>query len=97
MGFLYLKRDGMGNKMNFAGLLQVALKKAGKNEVLAVALDLSPSVLSRRINGENGWSEKEIDRLLEYTSCEVSNASETSAKINALKETLKIVLNDDKP
>ena len=82
--------------MNFAGLLQVALKKAGKHEVLALALDLSPSVLSRRINGENGWTEREIDRLLAYTECEVSNSVETSAKIHALKETLKIVLNEEK-
>lgn len=81
--------------MNFAGLLQVALKKAGKHETLAVALDLSPSVLSRRMNGENGWSEAEINRLLEYTECEVSKSAETSAKINALKETLRIVLNEE--
>ncbi len=82
--------------MNFAALLRVALKKAGKHEVLAVALDLSPSVLSRRINGENGWTEKEIDNLLEYTGCEVASAGEFSTKINALKETLKIILNDTK-
>ncbi len=80
--------------MNFAELLQIALKKAGKHEVLAVALDLSPSVISRRINGENGWTEKEINRLLDYTGCEVANSSEFSAKIEAFKTTLKIVLND---
>lgn len=81
--------------MNFANLLHVALKKAGKNELLAIALDLSPSVLSRRINGENGWSEKEIDRLLEYTACDITNSNDYSAKLHALKQTLKIVLNEE--
>lgn len=34
--------------MNFAALLRVALKKAGKHEVLAIALDLSPSVIRKK-------------------------------------------------
>lgn len=80
--------------MNFAALLQVALKKAGKHETLAIALDLSPSVLSRRLNGENGWGEKEIDRLLTYTECEVASPAENSGKIDALKKTLRIILNE---
>jgi len=84
-----------GKKMDFSALLRVALKRAGKNETLAVALDLSPSVLSRRMNGENGWTEPEINKLLDYVGCEIADPSEGSAKIRALKATLKIVLSEE--
>lgn len=82
-------------KMDFSALLRVALKKAGKNETLAVALDLSPSVLSRRMNGENGWTEPEINRLLDYVGCEIADTAASTEKIRALKATLRIVLNEE--
>lgn len=84
-----------GNNLDFSALLRVALKRAGKHETLAVALDLSPSVLSRRLNGENNWSEAEINRLLDYVGCEITDSAETSAKIRAMKETMKILLNEE--
>jgi len=85
----------MGNKMTFSGLLQIALKRAGKHETLAAALDLSPSGLSRRINGETGWMQGEIDRLFEYADCEVASSAETAMKIRTLKEALRIALCED--
>ena len=79
--------------MNFTSLLQFALNKAGKQETLAVALDLSPSGLSRRINGEIGWDEKEIDKLLDYTKYEIASVDEYSKTVNTLKDAMKILLN----
>lgn len=80
--------------MNFCDFLQVALKKAGKQDQLAIILDLSPSALSKRLNGEVGWAEKEINNLLVYTDCEIANSGDFSSKIQTLKNTLKIILED---
>ena len=81
--------------MNFSNLLSVALSKAGKQETLATELDLSPSGLSKRINGEIGWSEKEFNKLLEYTSFEIASMEEHSKTIETLKNAMKILLNGD--
>ena len=94
--FLYLKSGESKSKMNFSKLLQVALKKAVKQEALAIALDLSPSGLSKRINGEVGWNEQEIDRLLDFAGYEVANSSEVSTTIKTLTNTLRIILTEDK-
>lgn len=80
----------------YTSLLQVALQKAGKNESLATILDLSPSGLSRRINGETGWDEKDINKLLEFTGHEFLSIEEYSKKIETLKDAMKILLNGDK-
>lgn len=79
--------------MNFTSLLQVAMNKAGKQETLATELDLSPSGLSRRINGEIGWDEKEINKLLEYVNFEIASVDEYSKTVNTLKDAMKILLN----
>jgi len=81
--------------MNFTSLLQVALTKASKNENLATILDLAPSSLSRRINGETGWDEKDINKLLEFTGYELLSLEEYSKKIETLKGAMKILLNGE--
>ncbi len=78
--------------MNFAELIRQAQKKATKNESLATTLDLSPSGLSRKINGEVGWSEQEINKLLDYMGYEIVNSIEHSTKVKTLTDTLRIVL-----
>lgn len=82
--------------MNFSNLLSIALTKAGKQETLAIELDLSPSGLSKRINGEIGWAEKEINRIFEYTNFEVASIDEYSKTVNTLKDAMKILLNGDR-
>lgn len=72
--------------MNFPQLLHVAIQKAGKHETLATELDLAPSALSKRMNGEVGWYEKDLNKLLEYISPDLEKKTRT------LKEALKIVL-----
>ena len=78
--------------MNFISLLSNAIKKAGKQETLATDLGLSPSGLSRRINGETGWAEKDINKLLEYTDCQFASLYETEKKIKVLQDTITILL-----
>ncbi len=79
--------------MTFAKLLNLAIQKAGKQEQLAVRLDLAPSALSKRLNGEVGWQETEIDKLLDFAGCDISDQS-VNAKITNLKQTIKIILEE---
>lgn len=80
--------------MDFAMLLHRAIEKAGKQEILAAELGLASSALSRRISGEVGWQEKELNSLLEYAGCKIVDQAESKKKIEALKETLRIILGE---
>jgi predicted nuclease with TOPRIM domain len=80
--------------MNFRDLLSLALQKTGKNEALASALDLSPSDFSKRVNGQTGWQESDINKLLDLAGAEIASREDTAEKINVLKKALKIVLED---
>lgn len=83
----------MGNKY-FSDLLRVALGRCGKQEALAADLDLSPSALSKRISGEAGWHDKEIDRLLQICGWTMTDGSDTEDKIETLKKALKIFMEE---
>lgn len=80
--------------MQFSELIQFAIHTAGKQETLAVILDLAPSALSKRINGEVGWTEKEIDKLLVYTTHKIVDTSVSDNKVKILKDAFKIMLED---
>lgn len=82
--------------MNFSQLIQAAIGKAGKQETLATALGFAPSALSKRINGEVGWQEEEINKLLSYMDMDMVDKSECEKKINTLKATIKLLLEDNK-
>jgi len=76
--------------MTFRDAVGKALIKAGKQESLAIELDLSPSSLSKKLTGETGWSETEINKLIEIAECEVIE----KGKVKALMQTLKVILNE---
>lgn len=76
--------------MTFRDIISKALTKQGKQENLATALDLSPSSLSKKLSGETFWSEREIDRLLEITTCEIVERG----RVHSLMMTLKTVLDE---
>lgn len=80
--------------MQFNELVQLAIHNAGKQETLAIVLDLAPSALSKRINGEVGWTEKEIDKLFAYTTHKIADTSESDGKVKTLKDALKIIMED---
>jgi hypothetical protein len=80
--------------MNFTELIRTALEKAGKQDVLATTLDLSPSDLSKRINGTTGWQEKDINLLLEFTGMNIMDGIAEKKKIATLKETIKIFMEE---
>ena len=82
--------------MMFNDLVVAALAKAGKQETLAILLDMGPSSLSKRMNGEVGWMEKEVNKLLEYTGLAIHDPHEQSEKIETLKNAMKILLNGEK-
>ena len=80
--------------MKFNCLIQSAIKKAGSQDNLSLSLDLAPSALSKRINGEVGWHESEINKILEYTNCEIADCAEAAKTIQMLKDALKIFIKD---
>ncbi len=51
--------------MQFRDILNKALQIAGNQENLATKLDLSPSALSKKLKGETGWNETDIDNLFD--------------------------------
>ena len=67
--------------MNFSDLVRVAVEKEGKQEALAMRMDMSPSALSKRINGEVNWTESEINRILAIAVCTICDAIEQDRMI----------------
>ncbi len=78
--------------MDFTEFLKRVLIQAGKQETLAAELGLSPSSLSKRFNGEVGWSEKELNKLLEIGAFTIEGRDECRKQIDALKEAIRIML-----
>lgn len=78
--------------MDFTEFLKRILMRAGKQETVANELGLSPSSLSKRLSGEVGWSEKELNKLLEYGNFVIEDKDECRKQISVLKEAMKILL-----
>ena len=80
----------------FREILNKALQTAGNQENLAVKLDLSPSALSKKMKGEAGWCEADIDVLFKVSAfCEKCQERHTQ-ETNALSETIRIILKNKK-
>lgn len=76
----------------FREILNKALQNAGNQENLAIKLDLSPSALSKKLKGETGWNETDIDNIFEVSQFCAACAESHEKEINALSETLRVVL-----
>ena len=74
--------------MRFNDVILKAINDEGKQDLLAVKLDLSPSTLSRKISGEVGWTEREINKLLDLTKTEIFYQD----TVKAFADVLKVVL-----
>ena len=75
----------------FTALITEGISKCGNQENLAIRLDLSPSALSKRINGETGWHDKDINKMLEITGHIIIDCKVQNEKIETLKKTIKIL------
>lgn len=76
----------------FREILNKALSVAGNQENLAAQMDLSPSALSKKLKGEAGWSESDLDVLFRVSAfCEACNARHVQ-ETEALSETIRIIL-----
>jgi len=77
--------------MTFRDAINKAIaSEGGKQEMLAIKLDLSPSSISRKMNENIGWTENEITKILEIAGFEVIE----KGRVKALMQTLKVVLNE---
>ena len=81
--------------MTFTQFIAFVLQKAGKQENLASVLEISPAALSKKLNGESGWTEREINKLLKYAEHEICDSANYKHQIKTFKEAMKILLWDE--
>ncbi len=78
--------------MMFRDILNMALHNAGNQENLAAKMDISPSALSKKLKGEAGWSENDLDVIFRESvfcgQCQLRHNQEVAA----LSETIHIIL-----
>jgi len=76
----------------FRKAINEALITTGKQENLAFALGITPATLSRKINGESGWHEEEINKIFELSGgCKRCKEIQTK-RLNAYNEVLRAQL-----
>lgn len=73
----------------FRRVLNEALQAAGNQENLATIINISASALSKKINGEAGWYEAEIDKLFDIAGGCRRCKDAHSRRIHAFNEVLK--------
>jgi hypothetical protein len=76
----------------FREILNKALQHTGNQENLATKMDLSPSALSKKLKGESGWNETDIDNLFVISQFCTSCSESHSKEVDAMSETLRVVL-----
>jgi transcriptional regulator with XRE-family HTH domain len=76
----------------FREIVNKALQHAGNQENLATKMDLSPSALSKKLKGETGWNETDIDNLFEVSQFCTSCSDSHTKELDAMFETLRVVL-----
>jgi uncharacterized protein YggU (UPF0235/DUF167 family) len=76
----------------FREILNKALQNTGNQENLAIKLDISPSALSKKMKGEAGWNETDLDILFSISefcdSCKANHHKE----IDSLADSLRVIL-----
>ena len=65
---------------------RLAIAKAGGQKVVALKLGISEPELSRKLNGERGWKNDELQKLFEMAELYLSNGSKDVGDFNLIKE-----------
>jgi DNA-binding transcriptional regulator YdaS (Cro superfamily) len=76
----------------FREILNRALAVAGNQENLASKMDVSPSALSKKLKGEAGWSENDLDVIFRVSEFCAECQNRHSQEVAALSETIHIIL-----
>lgn len=76
----------------FRTILNRAVANCGNQENFSFAIDVSASCLSKKMKGEVGWNEKEIDKIFELSEfCDVCSGKHKK-EMDALTETIRVIL-----
>jgi len=65
---------------------RLAIAMAGGQKVVALKLGISEPELSRKLNGERGWKNDELQKLFEMAELYLSNGSKDVGDFNLIKE-----------
>lgn len=76
----------------FREIVNRAVHNVESQANLAVQLDISPSVLSKKMKGEVGWTEQDIDQLFRLSDFCHACKKTHSKELDALTEALRVVL-----
>lgn len=82
--------------MTFRQAFTKCLSILGKQVVIADKLGVSESSLSKKLAGESGWSESEIDLIISLAQLEIAEVDEYKKQITSLKEAMRIILEGEK-
>lgn len=74
-------------------LLKCALREAGNQENLAKLMELSAPALSKKINGDTGWYEDDLDKLAQIAGLCEKCRDQHHKQIQAFQTTLSVTLN----
>ncbi len=76
----------------FRKIINEAITRCGKQETLAEKVGVTPATLSRKINGETGWHEDEINVLIEISGGCAKCKQAQNKRINAYNEVIRAQL-----
>lgn len=79
--------------MDFRQVINRCIKEAGNQENLARSLDMSPAALCKKISGDSGWYEHEIDKIVEFAQVCSKCKSLHEEEIEAFQHVLATLLN----
>jgi hypothetical protein len=76
----------------FRDILNMALHRAGNQENLAAKMDISPSALSKKLKGEAGWSENDLDVIFRESAFCAQCQTRHTQEVSALAQTIHFIL-----
>lgn len=82
--------------MTFRQAFTRCLSILGKQLVIADKLGITESSLSKKLAGDSGWSESEIDIIITSSQLEIAEVDEYKKQIASLKEAMRIILEGEK-
>ena len=77
--------------MDLSKQLRVAIAKAGGQKAVALKLGISEPELSKKLNGERGWTISQLQKLFEIAALYLSNGSKDMGDFLLIKEMARIL------
>lgn len=76
----------------FRKIVNAALKAAGNQENLANSIGISTGCLSKKLNGDSGWFESDLNKLLDIAGICIECKKIHTKQIEAFMEVIRVNL-----